>query len=351
MTWNGLRQLPRVRRHCLAVVVAGATIAVLAPVRGASADAPPSAATTDPSWLTSVNEYRSMAGLAPVAQDPQLSAGDHDHSCYMLLNGMSHDELPDRAGYTERGDLAGNSGNVAVSSDIAATDRSFVDLWMTGPFHALGLLRPNLETVGFGTCTNPTTSFQAGATLDVIRGLGPTVRQSAPVMFPGAGSTTTLTEFVAETPNPLTFCGWTGPAGLPIVVLMPERFTSGVTASVTGPSGPLELCVLSKHNTTGDARTLLAGNDVVVAIPRNPLTAGTYTVSVASSARNVDWSFVVAGAAADPATAAPAVAEQASQSAATDATQAPATRVTRPVGSLFASVLAKTWMFRALAGS
>ena len=34
----------------------------------------------------------------------------------MLANGISHDELPSKPGYTVEGDAAGNHGNVAVSS-------------------------------------------------------------------------------------------------------------------------------------------------------------------------------------------------------------------------------------------
>lgn len=333
MTWNAIRHIARARNHAVAVVVAGALIAVLAPGRGAAAEALPSSA-TDASWLTAVNQYRAMAGLSPVVEDAELSADDHEHACYMLLNGMSHDELPELPGYTERGDEAGNSGNVAVSSDIDTPDPSFVDLWMTGPFHALGILRPNLETVGYGRCTNAATSFRAGATLDVIRGLGPTVAQTEPIMFPGNGSTTHLTQFVAETPNPLTFCGWTGAAGLPIVVLMPEEFSSSITATVAGPSGPMEVCVLSKHNTSGTARTLLADNNVVVAIPREPLTPGTYDVSVASDARNVEWSFAV-----DPA----ATLVAANQESATATVGQQQATVAWPTSTLWSGLLGWGW--------
>ena len=52
------------------------------------------------------------------------------------------------------GDTAGNSGNVAVSSSTAATARNHIDLWMTGPFHAIGILRPKLATSGFGICAD-----------------------------------------------------------------------------------------------------------------------------------------------------------------------------------------------------
>lgn len=103
-------------------------------------------------WLTTVNYYRAMAGVSPVVEDANMSAGATAHSCYMLYNGISHDEVPGLTGYTPEGDAAGNSGNVAVSSVINTSARNHVELWMTGPFHAIGVLRPNLRSTGFGKC-------------------------------------------------------------------------------------------------------------------------------------------------------------------------------------------------------
>jgi hypothetical protein len=253
----------------------------------------------DADWLTTVNYYRAMSGLTPVAGDAGLSAGAYNHSCYMLQNGISHDELPGSPGYTVDGDAAGNNGNVAVSSVFNTTARSHIELWMTGPFHAIGVLRPNLLTSGFGKCDNPATSpWRSGGTLDVLHGLGPSVPQTAPILFPGNGTTTNLDRFIVETPDPLGFCGWTGSAGLPVIAMMPEDIVVHPTASITGPSGPLQTCVLSELNTTSTASAILAGNNAVVVIPRAPLAPGTYTVSVVTTSRTVNWSFTVDPAAA-----------------------------------------------------
>ena len=251
----------------------------------------------DPSadWLTTVNYFRAMSNLGPVVESPTWSAASVNHSCYMLLNGISHDEIPGKPGYTTNGDEAGNNGNVAVSSVFNATSRSHIELWMTGPFHAIGVLRPNLQSVGFGKCDNETTptSWHSGATLDVLHGLGPSVGQSDPILFPGNGTTTSLSAFRTESPNPLDFCGWTGGGGLPILALMPEGFSANPTASVTSSAGPLETCVLSSKNTTGVAQQILAGNNAVVIMPRNALQPDLYTVSLSTSARSVTWSFTV----------------------------------------------------------
>lgn len=252
-------------------------------------------------WLTSVNYFRSMAGVAPVVEDPALSPGAYNHSCYMLLNDIAHDEIPGNPGYTAAGDASGNSSNVAVNSATGVSNRSFVELWMTGPFHAIGVLRPNLQRVGFGQCENPNTArWHSGATLDVLRGLGPQQAIASPILFPGDGTVTNLTQFIAESPNPVQLCGWgTSGAGLPVIAMMPENFSSNPSASMTGPNGPVQTCVLSRHNTSSTAQSILGGDNATIVLPRNPLTAGTYTVTVTTSARTVTWSFTVDPAAAD----------------------------------------------------
>jgi hypothetical protein len=259
----------------------------------ASATSPPF---IDPAadWLTTINYFRAMANVGPVVDNPAMSAGATNHSCYMLFNGIAHDEIPGKPGYTTEGDIAGNSGNVAVSSVFNASSRSHIEMWMTGPFHAIGVLRPNLQSVGFGKCDNPSTSpWRSGATLDVIRGLGAPVAQTEPILFPGNGTTTSLSKFVTESPNPLDYCGWTGGAGLPIIAMMPEDFASNPVATLRTSSGVIDTCVLSSKNTTGVAQQILAGNNAVIVVPRVALGSDSYFVSVATSARTVNWSFTV----------------------------------------------------------
>ncbi len=264
------------------------------------ADATPPYIPADAPWLTTVNYYREMAGLNPVTEDPTLSAGAALHSCYMLQNGISHDETPGKPGYTVEGQQAGTHGNVAVSTALNEKARNQIELWMTGPFHAIGILRPNLQSVGFGQCSDASTpKWHSGATLDVLRGLGPSTKLAAPIVWPGDGSTTSLGRFIVETPDPLPFCGWSGSAGLPLIAQMPEAPTGAVTASVVGPNGPIETCALTSANTNGVAAAILSGNNAVVAIPRTPLAAGTYSASITTAARTVTWSFSVDPAAAN----------------------------------------------------
>ena len=250
-------------------------------------------------WLTTVNYFRAMAGVGPVTENPAWSAAAVNHSCYMLYNGISHEEVSSKPGYTPDGDAAGRNGNVAVSSLVNETARKHIELWMTGPFHAIGVIRPNLTQVGFGKCDKSETSpWRSGATLDILHGLGPSVPQTQPILFPGNGTTTSLSRFVTESPNPLDFCGWSGSAGLPVIALMPEGFTAQPTATMSTSAGPIEVCVLSSRNTTGIAQQILAGNNAVIVIPRAPLAPNSYTVAVTTTARSVSWSFTVDPAAA-----------------------------------------------------
>jgi hypothetical protein len=293
--------MARTPRTMRAAVVGALALLWVAPSSTAAADAQPAFIAVDAHWLTTVNYFREMAGLGPVTEDPNLSAGAVLHSCYMLANGLTHDEVPGQPGYSVEGEAAGENGNVAVSTGYGTSARRHIELWMTGPFHAIGVLRPNLHTVGFGKCDSQTTpKWHSGATLDVLRGLGEKTPLDAPVLFPGDGSTTSLSKFIVETPDPLAFCGWpaSGGAGLPVIAMMPEPVGGTVTASITGPSGPLQTCALSELNTSGTAKTIVQQENAVVAIPRNALAPGTYTVTITTGARTVSWSFTVDPAAA-----------------------------------------------------
>jgi hypothetical protein len=253
-------------------------------------------AVDDGDWLEIVNTYRTMSGLNPVVGNAVWAQEAVNHSCYMLLNDIAHDEIPGRPGYTPGGDVAGNSGNVAVSGSTAANARSHIDLWMTGPFHAIGILRHNLTTTAYGECESETTlRWKSGATLDVLRGLASGIpRPAQPVVFPGNGSTVPLDRFVTESPNPVTLCGWTGTAGLPLIAMMPSTVRSA-NSSLVGPNGPVETCTLHGGNTGGNAtaQAILNGDNAVVVMPRDVLADGQYTATVESDGGFATWTFTV----------------------------------------------------------
>jgi hypothetical protein len=283
----------RRRISALALLMVASNLVVGAATNTASASGP---AAHD--WLGIVNVYRAQSGLTPVTNNPSWSNGATNHSCWMLLNGIAHDEIPGTPGYTVEGDQAGNNGNVAVSSNSSATPRSHIDLWMTGPFHAIGLLRPSLQQAAFGTCSSPpnptNTRWKSAATLDVVRGNSwGAPKPATPIVFPGNGATTSLTRFIAESPDPRTFCGWGAQnVGLPLIAMMPSNVTAA-TATLVGPAGAVPTCVLHTANTSGVASSILGGDNAVVVVPAAPLATGTYTASVASNGGTANWSFNV----------------------------------------------------------
>ena len=278
-------------------------------VARAEAVAAPSGAVEQSDALASINEYRAMSGLAPVISNDTLTQGARDHACYMLANGMSHDESSSAPGYTVDGRYAGMHGNVAVTSDSTKSGDGFVKLWMAAPFHAVGLLRPNLTAVSYGSCTDPAAPlvWRKAATVDVLSGLSVRRRLAAPILWPGDGSTTSLDRFIVETPDPLPMCGWSSGGGLPVLALMPEA-TNNASATISGPAGPLQTCTLFDKNVTDPtAKAILAGDNVITVLPRNALVAGTYTVRITTDVRVVSWSFTVDPNAIRPLNVAPVV--------------------------------------------
>jgi hypothetical protein len=249
----------------------------------------------DEDWLGVLNAYRHMSGLASVTSNASWSQGAYEHSCYVVRNDhLTHYQDPSLPGATAAGAHAGRNGNVAVSSSPDVASRHHVELWMTGPFHAIGMLRPELTQVGFGKCTDPTRSgrWSSAGTLNILDGLnGP--RGPRPVVFPGNGARTRLSRFIAETPNPVQLCGWTGTAGLPLIAMLPAQVTSA-KATLRGPGGNEQVCVLHAANTSdATARGVMRSENAVVIVPRNELAPGSWDVALTSDGGNVNWAFVV----------------------------------------------------------
>jgi hypothetical protein len=282
----------RIRRTfplLVAFTIVATTLTLLA--QPAAAQSTPPDGGTFVSW---VNHFRTSMGLRTVGTNASWSEGARLHSCWMLRNGMSHDEQPGTPGYTTEGDLAGNNGNVAVSSGTS-TNGFFTELWMTGPFHAIPLMHPGLHTVGGGRCDTDVslgTSWRSAATLDVLSGVDWNAAVTTPITFPGNGATIRHRQFITETPDPRSFCGLGGTkVGVPLVVRLPES-SAGAVSSLTGPNGPVTTCTLTNTNTTGTARDIM-GTTTVVVVPHSPYVDGTYTATVTTGARTVRWSFNV----------------------------------------------------------
>jgi len=258
-------------------------------------------------WLSRVNALRAMADLPPVVENPAWTQGCIYHARYVVKNDeLTHYEDPNNPWYTQEGYEAGRNGNVMCSSNIATSDIYAINLWMTGPFHGLGIVDARLQQVAFGSYREKIGMWQMAATLDVLRGINWSAPATYPVFWPANGKTVDLTSFPGgEYPDPLASCpGYTAPAGLPILV---QLGNSSVTPAITAHSfkrGTTELdhCIFDETTYTNPdssqqslARSVLNMRDAVVIIPKQPLTPGqTYTVSLTNAGTTYVWSFTVA---------------------------------------------------------
>jgi hypothetical protein len=214
-----------------------------------------------------------------------------------------HTENPASPYYTVAGAKEAASSNLFYG-EVGFTPRDFIDGWLSAPFHAVGILRPELRLVAFAYSKS---SGDAG--LDVINGLDyAQPLPKAPVSFPGPGAPTDLSTFRGESPDPLATCGWqklTEAVGVPLVVLLPRPPAPGLTARLDRPGGVTEtdanggLCVVDSNTFVPSdplygptAIDILKGDNAVFLVPRAPLTPGTYTVSLRQPGRpEVGWQF------------------------------------------------------------
>lgn len=258
-------------------------------------------------WLGYVNWLRSLSGLPAVTENTSWSTGCQHHAIYMVKNDyIGHSEDTGNPWYTLDGSSAAGSSDVMVSSNTGASDIYAIDLWMSGPFHALGIIDPALAVTGFGSYREADGGWQMGACLDVIRGLAsipPSV--TFPLMWPAGGETMPYTGFFGgESPNPLTSCpGYAAPSGPPIFLQIGAgNLTPNVTShSFSQGSTSLEHCVFDETNYTNPdsgsqslGRSVLNMRDAIVLMPKNPLSPGvTYTVSITNSGTTYTWSITV----------------------------------------------------------
>jgi uncharacterized protein YkwD len=267
----------------------------------------------DPEWLLYVNQFRTLADLPHLTENPAWSYGGVLHSRYMVKeDDITHYENPSSPWYTQEGYDAGRYGNIAVSSSTTAPDRFAIDLWMTGPFHAVGIIDPKLAQTGFGSYRENVGLWKMGATLDVSRGRGSlSPGTTFPIPFPKEGGQTWLTRYSGnEFPDPLTSCsGYSAPSGPPIMLqLGGGSITPSVTASSFLRDGtPLDHCIFDETSYVNSnssmqslGRAVLHSRDAIVIMPRSPLSVGhTYTASITVNGATHTWSFSVA-AARDP---------------------------------------------------
>jgi hypothetical protein len=262
-------------------------------------------AQAEPEWLTTVNAYRAASGVAPIVNDPVLQAGVDKHVQYLAATAsLVHDEDPSHPLYTAEGALAAKQSLLGGWQGADRTDREIIEDWMAAPFHAVHLLEPRLQRGAYTSTRRPGGELTVAGVVNIIGGIGKKVTVKEPILFPGRGSTIPMTSFLSEVPNPLTSCpGYVAPAGLPILATFPTA-PSAAIATFSQGGKTLDACVIDRGYVNPDAgaqatgRQLLTQKNLVMIIPRSPLTAGTtYDVSVdAGTAGKVSWSFNVGDA-------------------------------------------------------
>ena len=256
-------------------------------------------------WLAYLNSRRALGGLPLLSENSSWSNGCWDHSRYMVKNDViTHDEDESMEWYTSAGDAAGNSSDVMVSSSMNTSDEFAIDLWLTGPFHGLGILDPHLAVTGFESFREAGGTWAMGACLDVIRGRGALpAGVTFPIYWPENGSSMPYTAYPgSEYPDPIQGCGYTAPSGPPVYLMLGSGGLSPmVTAHSFSQGGTsLEHCVYTETtydfpgDTSGQSlgRAILNSRDAVILIPRNPLSPEmVYTVSITADSSTYTWSF------------------------------------------------------------
>jgi uncharacterized protein YkwD len=265
-----------------------------------------------PEWLVYLNGQRALADLPLLTEEPAWSDGDWKHARYTVKNDvLGHSEDPSNAYYTPEGaDAAGNS-NVMASSSANTPDQTAIDMWMSGPFHAIGILDSRLRKTGFGSYRESGGSIGMAAALDVLHGLDysspPPV--TFPVRWPANNKTMSSTSFMGgEYPDPLTACpGYSIPAGQPIYLMIStgNQVPTVTDHRLTQGGKTLENCEFDETNYTNSdssqqqlARSILNGRDAIVIIPRSTLIPGaSYTISITVNNQIYSWTFNVASTA------------------------------------------------------
>ena len=273
-----------------------------------SATSSPTVTPTDVTdWFSYINLIRSDTNLSLVSENATWSDGCWHHARYMVKNDVIiHDEDSNNPWYSEAGKLAAQNSNLMISSNYNASDIEAIDLWLTGPFHGIGILDPQVKQVGFGSYQESTGIWQYGACLDVLRGLvgDEPPAGTYPVKWPGASSPMRFLQFSGnESPDPLTSCpGYSAPSGPPIMLQIGSGDQSPTVSSHSFSSNgtPLEHCIFDETNYTNPnssyqslGRSILNSRDAIVLIPRQVLNPDTkYAVTITVNGVTYSWEIM-----------------------------------------------------------
>lgn len=284
-----------------------ATVTVMAP-----SPTPNLPASSPATGLERINFYRWGAGLGPIRENPQLSAGAAAHARYLLLNfgedirsakpmsAEAYEERPGKSGYSGNGATAARSLQLAWGCSSYDAGQQ-IDHWIEGPFHRLAMLDPFLTEAGFGEASSD------GCWVATLR-LPPPPEEVKPyalaIEFPPDGAAVSLDWIGLEAPDPLASCpGYERPVGLPITLQIGRLVDTKLSAhSLMEDGKPIEHCAFDaagyrNQNAAGQeyGRWNLRASSAVVMIPRAPLRPGSrYSVSITANHKTYAWSFTIA---------------------------------------------------------
>jgi len=269
--------------------------------------------TVNAGWLANLNYYRVASGLSPVSENKLLSASVKKHMIYLVQSDPKyfvgvyinpHTENPASPYYTVDGAKSGNE----LTSNGSGNSAQAIDSWMQAPFHAIGLLRQGLKSVGFDREFNPTTGLY-GFGMNIFGNLN--LGKTKIILFPGNRSYSRLDSFQGESPDSRQACGshWKKYMGLPLWVSLLTSPPTHITAKLITPSGKIlksgsDLCIVDERNffTTdrvdGPAgRAIIKSEHLVLVFPKKSLTPGLQKISLAMTGKSsISWAFTVIGA-------------------------------------------------------
>jgi hypothetical protein len=288
-------------------------------------------------WLARLNQYRAMVKLAPVREENNLNLGESQHARYLVENYSAalrehrplgvdmHIEDHSNPWYSYSGFVAGRASDVLLAEGTRAPSWA-IDDWITAPFHRFPLLRPDLNSVGYGGfCQNgvcgAAINTQSGATTGNRRfirrmingepitgdsealGGGSGSHYAKPVEFPPDGSTVEVLSLSNEWPDPTKSCsGYKFPVGLPITIQFGWNLTPKITAGSLRENGkPIRACAFHADDYTNPdpiaekvGRAGLKWAGAVVILPQEPLHADArYSIHAVVDDVAYDWAFFV----------------------------------------------------------
>jgi hypothetical protein len=301
--------------------------------------------------IARLNYYRAMAKLPAVTLDPVLSAGARAHARYLVENGIADGVIRYRKGvvrtamnqdafqwedrrhpgYSNEGISAAGGAIVIASDNLNTSGAALVDQLISFPYGSVNALMPQWAAAGIGsycgvgfceTVIVPGLGLAKDAFLAMYNaddnermwratlGTMPLQQQELknPIVFPPDGSTVSLSRNAGGDWLPIeqSCPGYSTPTGLAIVFQLGKgQGQDGAIAvteqSISRAGQVLDSCLLTsakfadkKSPIATDMGRTLEFMGAAVIVPRSPLAAGHYTVSLTADSKPYRWSFTVA---------------------------------------------------------